>query len=260
MQAAGTSWVKKHINDRCFEGKDLNTALITPGDDYRGKAGLRQLANPGLQGNSTEDLFRGREGWELARIELEWNWCLSVMVSVLRLLLWHLLQPAMYAAVLYAYSDMIDETQLNLGKAVLAREATYVVLVLVGLRKRPAFLLVNLDSHGDKGVRLLQKAAYVLAPEKFLLSILAGAQGSCCAFIFLFPLDMCALGALFVGLANGDLQAPLAVGYVVTALSGIVIVIGCCRNPPPPFGAKPPPVAEQEQHSAKDAGPPCQIL
>ena len=35
----------------------------------------------------------------------------------------------------------------------------------------------------------------------------------------LLPLDCCALGALGVGLHNGDLPAPLAASYVATALA-----------------------------------------
>ena len=35
----------------------------------------------------------------------------------------------------------------------------------------------------------------------------------------LLPLDCCALGALGVGLHNGDLPAPLAASYAATALA-----------------------------------------
>ena len=50
--------------------------------------------------------------------------------------------------------------------------------------------------------------------------------------LVLLPLDCCALGALGVGLHNGDLPAPLAAGYVATALaffgfSGALFVEHC---------------------------------
>ena len=39
--------------------------------------------------------------------------------------------------------------------------------------------------------------------------------------LLLVPLDCCALGALGVGLHNGDLPAPLAASYVATALAAV---------------------------------------
>ena len=67
--------------------------------------------------------------------------------------------------------------------------------------------------------RLAEKIAYVLCPEKFLSwAAVGGGRGVILAFLLL-PLDCCALGALGVGLHNGDLPAPLAASYVATALA-----------------------------------------
>ena len=110
----------------------------------------------------------GWAGWRELRDKLGWNHCLAVCVSLVRLFLWHLMQPAVYASVLFYYEPQIDRVQFHLGVAVLAREASYVLLILYALCTRPAFLLVNLDSHrGSKG-RLRDKIMYVLSPEKFL--------------------------------------------------------------------------------------------
>ena len=95
------------------------------------------------------------------------------------------------------------------------------LFILYALCTRPAFLLVNLDSEYFRKERLRDKILYVLSPEKFL-SIAAlgvnGGPGYILSFLLL-PLDCCALGALGVGLHNGDLPAPLAASYVATALA-----------------------------------------
>ena len=69
--------------------------------------------------------------------------------------------------------------------------------------------------------RLVHKILYVLSPEKFLSGAVLGRDngpGLSLSFLLL-PLDCCALGALGVGLHNGDLPAPLAASYVATALA-----------------------------------------
>ena len=72
-------------------------------------------------------------------------------------------------------------------------------------------------------------ALYVLAPEKFVASVLASTCASagsrkCVRGSGLFGLallDLCGVAALGAGLGAGSLPPPLAVGYSVTALAAL---------------------------------------
>ena len=226
LQAAVENRVGGCVKKNCCGGKDPLKEALTPSDASNignGDTGLNQIEN---------GEFDGWAGWREVRDKLGWNHCLAVCVSLVRLFLWHLMQPAVYASVLFYYEPQIDRVQFHLGVAVLAREASYVLLILYALCTRPAFLLVNLDSDSDSKERLTDKIMYVLSPEKFLsLAALGNDPGGILTFL-LVPLDCCALGALGVGLHNGDLPAPLAASYVATALAffgfGGAIVVGNC--------------------------------
>ena len=214
-------WVGDCVKKRCCGGKDPLKEALTPSD----------ASNIGNNDTGMSEIGEGKldgwEGWARVRDMMDWNHCLAVCVSLVRLFLWHLMQPAVYASVLFYYEPQIDRVQFHLGVAVLAREASYVLLILYALCTRPAFLLVNLDSSPDSTVRLANKILYVLSPEKFLSwAALGEGPGLYLAFLLL-PLDCCALGALGVGLHNGDLPAPLAASYAATALAffGAVAVL-----------------------------------
>ena len=213
LQAAVENRVGSCVKKRCCGGKDPLKEALTPSDASNIGDGATSLFD------IADGKFDGWAGWKKLRDKLGWNHCLAACVSLLRLFLWHLMQPAVYASVLYYYKDQIDHVQFQLGLAVLGREASYVLLILYALCTRPAFLLVNLDSDSESKERLWKKIMYVLCPEKFLsLAAVPGAPGVAFPFVLL-PLDCCALGALGVGLHNGDLPGPLAAGYVATALA-----------------------------------------
>ena len=77
------------------------------------------------------------------------------------------------------------------------------------------------------------KILYVLSPEKFLSMVAVPDVPGVIFMFLLLPLDCCALGALGVGLHNGDLPAPLAASYVATALAffgfgAAIVVQQCC--------------------------------
>ena len=77
-----------------------------------------------------------------------------------------------------------------------------------------------------------EKSLCVLSPEKFLSMVAVSDVPGVILTFLLVPLDCCALGALGVGLHNGDLPAPLAASYAATALAffgfGGAIVVGNC--------------------------------
>ena len=212
LQAAVENRVGGCVKKLCCGSKSPLLEAWAPSDASNignGDTGLYQIGEGDLDGWA---------GWRELRDKLGWNHCLAVCVSLLRLFLWHLMQPAVYASVLFYYEPQIDRVQFHLGVAVLAREASYVLLILYALCTRPAFLLVNLDSDSESGGRLRDKIMYVLSPEKFLSGAALGEPGYF-LMLLLLPLDCCALGALGVGLHNGDLPAPLAASYAATALA-----------------------------------------
>ena len=215
LHAAVENRVGDCVKKRCCGGKDPLKEALTPSD----------ASNIGNNDTGWEQIQEGRfdgwAGWRELRDKLGWNHCLAVCVSLVRLFLWHLMQPAVYASVLFYYEPQIDRVQFHLGVAVLAREASYVLLILYALCTRPAFLLVNLDSHRGSKDRLTDKILYVLSPEKFLSGAALGEGPGVTLSFLLLPLDCCALGALGVGLHNGDLPAPLAASYVATALAAV---------------------------------------
>jgi hypothetical protein len=132
--------------------------------------------------------------------------------------------------VLYSYANQIDALQLKLGYAVLAREASYVVCMLLALWKVPAVLLANLEAREDWRGRMIHKALYVLAPEKFVAAPVLAAMGlggelrTTAAAVLLATLDCCGIAALAVGAVNGNLPLGLAVGYGATAASFVTLV------------------------------------
>jgi hypothetical protein len=208
-------------------GNPLKEAFLAPSDTraaaLRGKVGWFDLA----------DTYAGWDGWTKARKELGYSACMALLVGASRLFFWHLMQPAVYAWVLYSYSEQIDALQLKLGCAVLARETIYVLLMLLALRACPAVLLVNLEADEDAKGRLRDKLLYVLAPEKFVaFPVLKAAVGKGAAGLFMFlvtglvlpALDVCGVYALVVGAKAGLLPAALAVGYGATAASLLALL------------------------------------
>jgi hypothetical protein len=216
------------LETEAHSGNPLKEAFFPTSDAraaaLRGKVGWGMLS----------DHYAGWGGWAKARRELGYSACMGSLVGASRLFFWHLMQPAMYAWVLYSYSEQIDGLQLKLGYAVLGREASYVVLVLLALRVCPAVLIVNLeaeeeiDDDGDvmeeSKARLRDKVMYVLAPEMFVaVPVLEAAFGSgeMCLFTHLVlpALDCCGIAALAAGAKTGLLPAALAVGYIAAAAS-----------------------------------------
>eukprot|EP01046_Picozoa_sp_COSAG06_P017263 COSAG06_NODE_1167_length_10451_cov_16.691654_1_plen_675_part_00 len=182
-----------------------------------------QLNNPG-------------SSWAAARDGNDHSRCGALARGTTKLLLWHALQPALYA---YVFSDAfptLEPVQRWLGGFVLLREALYLLAVGACAWVNPAFLLVDVAaSVRDKGARGLNGgygflAMYVVAPEKYVgLALLDPGglnKGSLATTVVavLGPLvDLCGLGALGAGLGAGGLPPALAVGYTVTALGALFI-------------------------------------
>ena len=160
----------------------------------------------------------------------------AVAQAAVTLLLWHALQPALYA---YVFSDAfptLEPVQRWLGGFVLLREALYLLAVGACAWVNPAFLLVDVaasvrdeEARGFEGGYLFL-AMYVVAPEKYVGFALfdqggldKGSLGSIVVGLLGPLLDLCGLGALGAGLGAGGLPPALAVGYTITALGALFI-------------------------------------
>ena len=122
------------------------------------------------------------------------------------------------------------------------REGVYALSVLVCAVVNPAFLLVDVrasvsDTTGGLGYAGLSfLVMYVIAPEKYVVNALFQRGG-----LAQLPLvdiartgggllDACGLGALGAGLGAANLPQALAVGYIVTGLGALWIVVGALVN------------------------------
>lgn len=175
--------------------------------------------------------------WEYIRLCMGWTPQMAITVGAMRLLLWHWLQPVMYFWVLYTFSSDISKLQLGFGLAVAARESIYCIAVLLSLFKCPFFLLVNMSAGWRKqganlSTRIVCLLSFVCCPEKGVLVLLLtkGPQQQhsdwfwlYLFFVLLIPLlDLCGMAALIIGLVRNEMPYPLAIGYGVTAVAGVV--------------------------------------
>jgi hypothetical protein len=161
----------------------------------------------------------------------------AALQAVIKLLLWHALQPVLYAYVFYDAFSMLEPVQRWLGGFVLLREVLYMLAVLACTTMNPAFLLVDVAASVRGGsTRVFSGgytflAMYVVAPEKYVTLALLGEGGlskPCLAetvVIIVSPvLDLCGLCALVAGIGAGGLPLALAASYSVTALGALFMV------------------------------------
>jgi hypothetical protein len=144
---------------------------------------------------------------------------------VAQLFLLHWLQTVLCWLILWAFSEVITEWQLGLGFCVAVREGIYLVLTCVGLAACPAYLLFS-----PARSEWPQLITYVLAPEKWLCIVCLWDGCGHVVFATSVFLDMCAVGALIIGLVNGTMWTVLGIGYTVTALGGLFAVFMVCRQ------------------------------
>lgn len=176
--------------------------------------------------------------WGPAREACGYNQCAAVSIAALRLMLWHLLQPAAYWLTLYAYSDVLSPKQWTWGLLVGVREAIYAAGVLAATAATPSFLLVTMRESDrktsctqavfDLDSSLWARTVYVLAPEKYVVGTL---MRPCNRSVWILALgslvvfDIASAAALVTGLGAGNLPIALAVGYILTFVGGF---LGAC--------------------------------
>lgn len=160
--------------------------------------------------------------------------------ALLRLSFWHVAQPVTYFVVLAVNASHIGGLQLWLGLAVGIREVIYLVATLLAAVVHPAFLAIDVAAtvrqlpsvHGNYyGRGLPFFSLYVASPDKFVVTVLAHAllkRGSNIPLIFgVFSgiFDLFGVAALSAGFASGVMPLELAIGYVVTTLSALGLIV-----------------------------------
>ena len=157
--------------------------------------------------------------WEEARTWRRFSSFGAYFVGGLTLFCWHLMQPAMYFLVLWNYYPKLEYLQQILGLLVGGREATYALVVLYKLYCVPSFLLVDMRAT-VRSQGWLWFLMYILAPEKFVLSIRVDSDVYYNIFMFwIIGLDIVGVAALVVACRTDHVFAPMIVGYAVTSVS-----------------------------------------
>lgn len=171
----------------------------------------------------------GYDDWEAARKRLGFDKRrLALVVSAVRVLLWHWLQPALYFVVFYAFSDLLNTAELYLGLLVAVRELFYFIMVLILIFRKPGAFLYSPSEN-----RSYFNCLYVFCPEKLCASWLGGSGvgGSDCANCLtglIVLLDICGIVSIILLVVNGQWYLPLMIGYGVTAISVLAIPVSAC--------------------------------
>ena len=146
----------------------------------------------------------------------------------------HVLQPGVYLAALYVYWGELGWWQHLFGGIVGVREVLYLAGTVGVAVLQPSFLLVDVVASWKEGP--VGVVMYVLAPEKMVFAALANSpkiDGTCWDFVinyigFLGTIltDLCAIGALAAALHSGVTPPALMVGYGMTTLAAVTMVLG----------------------------------
>ena len=151
----------------------------------------------------------------------------------------------LYAVVLYAYWDLLDDGQRILGLVVGGRETLYWLMTIVSLYRNPCYLLVDLRASWNQKQnvqfeRWIEVGMYVLAPEKYVGWAIVREErlntnlciGMIYTVVFLPMLDMAGVVALIWAVVSRNIYPPLMIGYAVTTIGGLSVIIGvvlfCC--------------------------------
>ena len=96
-----------------------------------------------MAGIGIDEVLRTRYTWDEAAKLADLTPYAALAAGGARAVLWHLLQPIAYAMALMASWPQVSPLQRVLGIIVAVREIIYVLLVGVGIRCNPAYLLVD---------------------------------------------------------------------------------------------------------------------
>ena len=179
----------------------------------------------------TSDSRSQNQSWQQTLAKSDIGPCQGAATALVRLVLWHWLQPVVYWTALSVYWDDLSTSeqlwgvhwQRDFGIAVGVREAIYVAGTLCCLVLQPSFLLVDVKAtfEEDTGSALM----YITSPEKFVLMACANVTSGTVESIFwvaallTLALDLGALGALVAAWLTGVTPPALMVSYGVALMA-----------------------------------------
>ena len=187
-----------------------------------------------------EDIgMRGEyQSWENTIAKSGLSHASGVCSAAVRLVGFHLFQPAVYLSAVYTFWPELDAVQRMLGRLVAVREGLYILGLASLVVMQPSALLVDVGAswrsttgrttigerdsiaEGRLGVFL-----YVLAPEKIVFLALGKATGGALGLLTAV-LDLCAILALVEAFRSGVAPAALVAGYGMSALSAVMMLYG----------------------------------
>jgi hypothetical protein len=144
------------------------------------RATCRPKLPPWRTGLSIDAVLHARLDWKQARLIAGYEkMSTAVTVALARLVLVHLLQPAVYFMVLSLYFKELTPIQQWFGMLVATRETIYIVLSLGCMLANPAFLLCDTLAtwfHREKRyVAVYFMVVFVFSPEKYVfLALVSG--------------------------------------------------------------------------------------
>ena len=160
-----------------------------------------------------------RFSWLEARKRLGLNNTAAILVALIRLCIWHWLQPLLYWFAFYSYSVELDHLQLIFGMVVGVREVLYFLLTVIGAMVNPVYLLM--DTTATYNERKLDLLLYIFAPEKYVFLSL-GWRYSYIMLLILIVFDLFGVAALITALVTNITPIPMICGYAITTLGGIL--------------------------------------
>jgi len=190
-----------------------------------GLTGLDRLtaAHHKIKTKSMLDGHKLRSSFEEMMEEQELNWFQAVTICITKLVFWHIGQIVFFLSAWFAYRKMMGWFQFICATVVALKEVFYGVLLFLGVKDAPQFLLyVPLSAqHG----RLL----YCLSPASFV-GALAGVSKNNKVLVFVvlmveFAGALCACMALAIGLLCQGIMFPsLCCGYVLSAMAPVGVL------------------------------------
>ena len=161
-----------------------------------------------------------RFNWLEARRRLGLTNTAAVLVAIIRLCIWHWMQPLLYWFAFYSYSDELDRLQLIFGLVVGVREIIYFLLTIICSIVNPIYLLM--DTTATYNERKLDLLLYIFAPEKYVFLSLGIKRYSYLILIVLIIFDLFGVAALLTAIISNITPIPMICGYGITTLGGIL--------------------------------------
>lgn len=154
--------------------------------------------------------------------------CSLFLLSLIRLLFCHLMQPILYFIIIHLYWDSLYHAQQTLAIIVGLREGIYLLLTIFGICVNSTYLLVDAKAGWNESFYEAKHVyLYVIAPEIYLFNSVFKLDGCCykVGYIFLFLLDLVAIIVFIWSFVVKNVYVPLIIGYGITTIGISIFII-----------------------------------